>query len=120
MRAEDALQKAVATLLDHSGLVWQHSPNEGKRTPRAGAHAKSLGMKAGFPDIAIYSPICSTMLQSWNGLAIELKAGKNRPTPSQLEWRDKLIACGWRWKCCYSVDEVLALLRECYPGKFLP
>lgn len=117
MRREDQLQKAVASLLDHSGLAWQHSPNEGLRTPRQGAHAKSMGLKPGFPDVAIYDPF-----PGFAGLAIELKApdekGKRpKPTDSQLAWLNKLDACGWRTAVCYSVDEVLALVRQCYPGR---
>jgi hypothetical protein len=123
---ENELQKAVARLLDHSGLVWCHSPNEGLRTPRQGAHAKAMGLKSGFPDVAIFDgPFKSWGVDShFNGLAIELKAidakGKRpKPTPSQLEWHDKLRTCGWRVEVCYSIDEVLELLRECYPAKFV-
>jgi hypothetical protein len=126
MRQEDALQKAVATLLDHSGLVWSATANgaflQGNAQQRAirGMRMKQHGIKNGLPDILIFSR--GTVQGHSEGfgpsLAIELKAGKNKPTPSQLEWRDKLVSCGWRWECCYSVDEVLSVLRECYPGKF--
>jgi hypothetical protein len=118
---ENELQKAVARLLDHSGLVWCHSPNEGLRTPRQGAHAKAMGLKSGFPDVAIFDgPFKSWGVDShFNGLAIELKVGKNKPTPSQLECHERLRGCGWRVEVCYSMDEVLAVLRECYPAKFV-
>jgi hypothetical protein len=125
MRQEDALQKAVATLLDHSGLVWSATANgaflQGNAQQRAirGMRMKQHGIKNGLPDILIFSR--GTVQGHSEGfgppLAIELKTGKNRPTPAQLEWRDKLVSCGWRWECCYSVDEVLAVLRECYPGR---
>ena len=118
--SENDLQRAVAKVLDYSGLTWQHTPNEGKRTPRSGAMLKAAGMKAGFPDVAIYSP--PKMRNPYpgpiayhNGLAIELKVGKNKPTPAQLKWLDDLRACGWRCEVCYTLDEVLAILRECYP-----
>jgi hypothetical protein len=114
---EDQLQKAVARLLDSTGLVWCHPPNGGNRSAATGALMKAMGAKAGVPDCLVFNTIDDA---GWIkcGLAIELKVGKNKPTPSQIEWRDKLVSCGWRWVCCYSVDEVLALLRECYPGKF--
>jgi len=126
MRAEDALQKAVATLLDHSGLVWSATANgaflQGNAQQRAirGMRMKQHGVKNGLPDVLIFSGHQgeSDGINCWNaGLAIELKVGKNKLTASQLEWRDKLVSCGWRWECCYSVDEVLAVLRECYPGR---
>lgn len=118
MRREDALQKAVARLLDASGLVWNHSPNEGLRTPRQGAYAKAMGLKPGLPDVAIYDSCAD-----YSGVAIELKAPdakgkKPKPTANQLEWHDKLRRCGWRVEVCYSTDEVIALLRECYPSRF--
>lgn len=131
MRREDQLQKAVASLLDSTGLVWQHSPNEGLRTPRQGAHAKAMGLKAGFPDVVIFDAprydqdveFLKGFAGKPRGLAIELKApdakGKRpKPTASQLEWMEKLKRCGWRAEVCYSTDEVIALLKECYPQKF--
>ncbi len=129
MRREDQLQKAVASLLDASGLVWNHSPNEGLRTPRQGAHAKAMGLKPGFPDVAIFDRVtvtgnCGMLGQEWfHGLAIELKApdakGKRpKPTASQMEWHRKLAACGWKVHVCYTIDEVLSVLSECYPTKF--
>jgi hypothetical protein len=126
---ENDLQRAVAKVLDYSGLVWFHPPMEGFRSPRTGGHMKAKGMKAGICDCLIFTPFVdpgddesdrdlnAVRGYSFAGLALELKVGKNKPTTSQLEWRDKLVSCGWRWECCYSVDEVLAVLRECYPGK---
>ena len=126
MRAEDQLQKSVAQLLDASGLVWSATANgaflQGNAQQRAirGMRMKQHGVKNGLPDVLIFSH--GTVQGHSEGfgapLAIELKVGKNKPTPSQLEWRDKLVSCGWRWECCYSLDEVLAVLLECYPGKF--
>jgi hypothetical protein len=130
MRREDAMQKAVASLLDASGLTWNHSPNEGLRTPRQGAHAKSMGLKPGFPDVAIFDgfDIVTEDAVSWcsawhYGLAIELKSpdakGKRpKPTANQLKWHADLRRCGWRVEVCYSIDEVLDVLKECYPYKF--
>lgn len=121
---EDQLQKAVARLLDSAGLVWCHPPNGGNRSAATGALMKAMGAKAGVPDVLVFTR--PKMINPYpgpigyrNGLAIELKIGKNRPTPAQLEWKDKLERCGWRWEVCYSFDEVLAVLRQCYPGTIL-
>jgi hypothetical protein len=81
---------------------------------------KSMGAKAGVPDVLIFNGVLSTLLQSWVGMAIELKVGKNKPTPAQLKWHEDLRACGWRVDVCRTVDEVLVVLRECYPNKFKP
>jgi hypothetical protein len=124
---ENDLQRAVAKVLDYSGLTWFHPPMEGFRTPRSGGHMKAKGSKAGVPDCMIfqpfrtYGPVDGFPGETWqtvHGLALELKVGKNKPTPAQLEWADKLRACGWRVEVCRSMDEVLAVLRECYPAKF--
>ena len=117
---ENDLQRAVAKLLDYSGLTWFHPPMEGFRTPRTGGHMKAKGSKAGVPDVLIFDSPCVDVGTGpeWEGLAIELKVGKNKPTPAQLEWADKLRACSWRVEVCRSMDEVLAVLRECYPERF--
>jgi hypothetical protein len=120
---ENDLQRAVAKVLDYSGLTWFHPPMEGFRTPRTGGHMKAKGSKAGVPDCLIFTPpqmlnLFPVQPSYQRGLALELKVGKNKPTPAQLEWADKLRACGWRVEVCRSLDEVLAVLRECYPAKF--
>ena len=116
---EDQLQKAVAKLLDSAGMVWAHPPNGGNRSAKTGALMKAMGAKAGVPDVLIFNaPLSHDIMHDPCGLAIELKVGKNKPTPTQLEWRDKLTGCDWLWVCCYSVDEVLAVLRKHYPHRF--
>lgn len=43
---ENDLQKAVARLLDHSGLVYTHVPMGGNRSAKTGALMKAMGAKA--------------------------------------------------------------------------
>ena len=112
---ENDIQRAVAKVLDYSGLTWFHPPMEGFRNPRTGGHMKAKGMKAGVPDCLIFNQCFSG---AERGLALELKVGKNKPTPAQLQWADKLRACSWRVEVCRSMDEVLSVLRECYPDRF--
>jgi hypothetical protein len=133
MRPEDQLQKTVAKLLDATGLVWSASANgaflQGNAQQRAirGMRMKQHGVKNGIPDCMIFQPFrkygdvegfAGQTWQTVNGLALELKVGKNKPTPTQQEWADKLRACSWRVEVCRSMDEVLAVLRECYPDRF--
>ena len=120
---ENDLQRAVAKLLDYSGLTWFHPPMEGFRTPRSGGHMKAKGSKAGVPDCIITTPPrmgnpYPGPIGYHNGLALELKVGKNKQTPAQLEWADKLRACGWRVEVCRSIDEVMAVMKECYPDRY--
>lgn len=146
MKREDALQKSVARLLDSTGLDWFHPANGEARNAITGAKLKAMGVKAGVPDVMIFQPFtvmeevpmlkarCFTLedmmagKKSVNesrivcGLAIELKAidakGKRpKPRPTQLEWHERLRRCGWRVEVCYTIDEVLAVLHECYPAR---
>lgn len=126
---ESDLQRSVARLLDHAGLTWCHVPNGGKRNAIEAAKLKGHGVKAGVPDVIVFDAFpdpgaddCDRHLNeirgTWYfGLAIELKTGKNKPTPTQIEWHARLLLCGWRVEVCRSIDEVLAVLRECYPGR---
>jgi len=100
--SEGDLQKVIAKLLDSMGFCWLHAPNEGRRSPRFGARLKAEGMKKGVPDILIFDLM----------VAIELKYGKNKCTPEQTEWLEKLEALGWGTAVCYTVQEVLDVLEK--------
>lgn len=131
LMTENQLQKAVAKLLNSTGLIWCHVPNGGKRNAITGAMLKASGAKAGVPDCLVFEPfkhetgrvpglneVSIPVIELCLGLAIELKIGKNKPTPAQLKWHEDLRSCGWRVEVCYSTQEVLDLLRECYPSRF--
>lgn len=125
MRAEDALQIQVVKLLKLSGFLFTATANgaflQGNAAQRAirGKRMKDHGVSNGVPDLLIFEPCGSAELPfGFNGLAIELKAGKNKATPDQLQWIEGLRRCGWRAEVCCGIDDVLALLRDCYPGKF--
>jgi len=131
---ESDLQKSVARVLDHSGLTWCHVPNGGKRSPVEAAIMKGHGVKSGVPDVLVFDAFsiddCRTIEEvqerrdaampredSYRGMAIELKVGKNKCTPAQIEWQDKLRSAGWKVAVCYTLDEVLVVLKECYPQR---
>ena len=85
---EDDLQMACAKYLDLMGVLWCHVANERKTTKPAGKRLTKKGVKSGVPDILIFEP-----RGKYNGLAIELKAGKNKLTkPRNLEIR-KWLRC---------------------------
>lgn len=128
MRPEDKLQKEVVKLLDMSGLLFTATANgaflhgDAKQRAIRGKRMKEHGVRNGVPDLLIFNR-CNTYtfgspIGAHNGLAIELKAADNKATPKQVLWMQHLSACGWNVEVCRSMDEVLKVLRACYPHKF--
>jgi hypothetical protein len=117
--SEERLQMAVARVLDAAGLCWCHVPNGGQRNAVVGAKLKAQGVKRGVPDVLVFdAPIDKARYSYQCGLAIELKNGKaGRVSPEQKAWHNNLLGNDWRVDVCRSLDEVLAVLRECYPNK---
>lgn len=98
---EDKLQNAVMQYIEvqYPEALVAHIPNEGKRTPFERFKFKYLGGKAGIPDVMIFCPS-----SVYIGLAIELKAGKNKPTKAQKEWLERLEFCGWAAYCLNNFE----------------
>lgn len=67
-----------------------HPPNGGHRHPLIAARLKRMGVRAGVLDV-----LCFTSRYPHNGLALELKVGKNKITPFQRKYVDYLRAQGW-------------------------
>ena len=74
-----------------------HVPNGGVRHPATGARFKAMGVKPGVPDVLL--PVRSGL---YVGLAIELKAGKNKPTDHQQWWLTELWVSGWYTMVAYD------------------
>jgi hypothetical protein len=119
---EEAFQRAVAMTLDAMGWLWCHVPNGGARDARTGAKLKGQGVRRGVPDVMVFerwartysgpdTPICDDGF----GVAIELKAGRRKPTGPQKAWMDGLRERGWMVDVCRTMDEVLDVLRHVRP-----
>lgn len=108
--SEDRLQRAVCQLLDAKRLLYCHVPNGGKRGKREAGRFVGLGVKRGVPDILIFTqPVCGAC-----GVAIELKSKTGRVRPEQEKWLQDLRNEGWHTAVCQSIDQVIAVVRECY------
>jgi len=88
--------------LKHSSSFAVHIPNEGKRTRFEQYKLKKMGVMAGMPDLMIFDP-----RGIYSGLAIELKAGYNKPTENQLKCLRELENRKWKVLWSNSLDEVL-------------
>jgi len=103
---EYELQKAICKYLDLKGILYcasmggQYQPHFSQRIK-----AKKSGYKKGFPDLFIYEPV-----GEFNGLAIELKVGKNRATKDQLKWQKELNDRGYRAEVCNGLDEAIDVI----------
>ena len=72
-------------------------PNGGHRHKAVAARMKAEGVKAGVPDIFLPVP-----RGDYAGLFVELKVGKNKPTPAQVEWHALLIEQGYKVVVCWG------------------
>lgn len=126
--SEEQEQIILAQWLDLRGLLYCHVPNEGKHKPQYHAKRKRMGVKKGFPDIAIFDPPTLPQLGDWAskyeylhvcnsspGTAIELKSKEGKPTQEQREWLTRLSVRKWATAICYGADEAIALLERLYP-----
>ena len=93
LTGEDHLQHSVINYLrmQYPKALWAHVPNEGRRSPFERFKFKHLGGKSGIPDLMIFTPN-----DYYNGLAIELKYKKNKPTENQRVWLIQLEDNKWK------------------------
>lgn len=85
--------------------LLHHIPNEGIRTN--GPVLKAAGLKAGVPDVCL--PVAR---RDFNGLYIEMKYGKNKPTKEQEEVMAQLIEQGYKVCVCYSFEDAREVIRH--------
>jgi hypothetical protein len=115
---EQAFQRAVA---DYLGTVlappveWTAIGHGGGGAVR-GAILKSMGLKAGWPDIIVTAPYEELRVRTCINLGLELKAGRNRPDAGQKEMHERLTRAGWHISTCYTLEDVhLALVASGIP-----
>lgn len=112
---EDHLHKAILDYinLQYRGTMVAHVPNGvGKHTAFSQFKTKWLGVSAGIPDLLIF-----THGKKYVGMAIEVKAGKNKPTPSQEKWLAALWSCGWMAVWVNDFDVAKAHIDQYFKGE---
>lgn len=89
-------------------LKWLHSSINGVKLSMPQAiKAKASGMKRGIPDLCLPFPS-----MEFTQLFIELKVGKNKQTPEQIEFMDFVVKGGAFYSVCYSYDEAIETLKK--------
>ena len=87
-----------------------HSPNGGKRGKLAAMRFRSMGVRRGFPDLALYMA-----RHGYCGLAVELKLPGEEPTEDQFAWIARLRDAGWLADWADSIEEAQEIF-EGYMG----
>jgi len=88
-------------------------PNGGKRHRGTAAKLKAEGVKAGVPDLCL--PVARG---GYHGMYLEMKYGKNKPTPSQAEWLEALRGQeGYHAVVCHGFFLAKAAILEYLEGE---
>jgi hypothetical protein len=82
-------------------------PNGGARSKITAAQMKAEGTRRGPPDIWLVFRTAH-----YNGLVIELKHGRNKPSSEQKEWLSWLASQGFKTAVCYSWITAAKVIRE--------
>ena len=82
-------------------------PNDGKRSPVLGAIYKRMGLRPGTSDIFIAIPN-----KTHHGLWIELKWGKNKATPAQLEFIEDMARQGYAAYVIWGADDAIKQIEQ--------
>jgi hypothetical protein len=106
-RPEEQLHRAVVDLLtiyEARGLLaYCHVPNGGARSKTEAGVLKATGVRAGVPDLLIWTRS--------SGFGIELKSGAGKLSPAQVAWHATITSLGHRVYVCRSIDDVERCLR---------
>lgn len=86
--------------------LLEGSMNGVRLTPSQANKAKAAGMLKGSHDIRL--PVARG---PYNGLSIELKYGKNKPTPEQIWYGERLTEEGWSVHYCWGWDEARKVIE---------
>lgn len=106
MKKEDALTIQVSDYIryQYPKAFFTHIANERRTSPMHGAKLKKMGVRAGLPDILIFSQKWVSTNVMLAGVAIELKVKPNKPTESQITALETLKKNGWVTDVCYDFE----------------
>ena len=100
-------QQQVIKWLQWHGIPHFAVPNGFKRTPIQGAIERSLGLRAGVPDLII--PVAA---KGYHAMALEVKRIKGgRVSEAQQYWLEQLTKQGWYAQVGKGYDECIFLLQ---------
>lgn len=106
--SEDQIHRGVVAQLrarGAPGLIWWHTPNDGKRSMGSARRLKAMGMRAGVHDFCF--------VHRGSFYALELKTEKGRPTVHQMQFASDINTAGGHSCICHGLDRAIRVL-ECW------
>jgi hypothetical protein len=117
---EDALQIEFCKVLDAMKLLYYSIPN-GTYKPSKFVQDlyKKTGLKEGAPDLHIpVHVLFNNGDVQYSSLYIETKTPKGTVSSKQKIFHEDLRVYGHRVEVVRSVDQLIKLMRECYPAQY--
>lgn len=114
-RSEHQIQTELVTRIRafYPGVVVFAIPNGGARDPRTGARLKAEGVLAGVPDLFV-----AESRGAWNGLFVEVKRRRGRPTQKQRDLMKRLSEAGYNVHTANEgVDEAFEYVERYLAGE---
>lgn len=117
MQHEEAEQAALFEWAAYKTGQWPelaymfHIPNGGLRSKATAARMKAAGAKPGVPDIFL-----PATRGQYAGLFVEMKYGKNKPSPEQQRYIDLLEHEGYAVAVCYGCEEAIKTITAYLRG----
>ena len=103
---EHTLQTAIVSYikLQYPHVLYCASAGGMRTSISVAKRMKMTGYVKGFPDLAIFE------VNKYNGLFLEIKTEKGRPTKEQLWWRDELNKRNYVAEIVYGYVEAIELI----------
>ena len=105
-------QVTVVQYCDIKRIACFAIPNGGSRNRIEAARMQASGVKAGVPDLCI--PVPSG---KYHSLYIEMKYGRNKTSPKQDEWIERLQKLGHKVCVCYGANQAIDEIEKYLSGK---
>lgn len=112
MQKEAMEQQTIVEYCDRLNIPMFAVPNGGRRNAKEAYFLKLSGVKAGVPDMMF-----PAARHGYHGMFIELKVGRNKPTPAQERWLHELNAAGYLARVCWGREQAIELIDWYFGGK---
>lgn len=93
---------------EYPALALLHSiPNGAHMHVKMAQRMVLEGLTRGIPDLSLPYPA-----RRYHGLYIELKVGRNKPSPEQKLILEELSRLGYRVQVCYSANQAVQVIHD--------